>query len=87
MARVNRDNSSWRAHGLSKRYEDWEADAIPLGTPKKKKNKKKWCKGKEGREHDWQDYHKQYGTRSVWVIKKCSACHKEDWKGASWYRP
>lgn len=85
MARLSRDKTSWRAYGLAQRYEDWEADAKPLGTPKKK-DKKKWCKGKVGREHDFQPYHKEYGSRTIWVINKCTRCHKEDWKGASYYR-
>ena len=85
MARLSRDNSSWRAYGLSKRYEDWEADAKPLGPPKKKKDKKKWCKGKVGVEHDFQPYEREFGSRTIWRINKCTRCHKEVWKGATWY--
>lgn len=54
MAKLSRDATSWRAYGLVRRNEDWENDP-KLDARKPKNNKKdtnRWCKGKEGVEHD-----------------------------------
>lgn len=82
MAKLSRDDGSWKAHGLAKRYEDWENDPKhPAPKPKnKKKNTKRWCRGKEGQEHDWKSFEKNQRI----IIQRCDRCRKEDWKGAIW---
>src|SRR4051794_16007303 len=49
MAKISHDNTSWRASGLTKRYE--EKSDVPKRSPAKKADSKRWCKGKVGREH------------------------------------
>lgn len=81
MARLSRDDSSWKAHGLAKKYEDWEHDHKQGSKGKnKKKNTKRWCRGKEGQEHDWKPFEKHQRI----AIHRCSRCGKENWKGAVW---
>jgi len=55
MARINRDSDSWKAGGIIKRDFNHAHDEpeVPKHNPAKrtKKNTKRWCRGKEGREH------------------------------------
>lgn len=70
MAKLSHDDSSWRAHGLKKRYAEWDPDA----TPKKKKSKKdtkKWCRGVEGHPHDIRDV-------VIGINPHCWDCRKRD---------
>jgi len=50
--RLKEDNTSWKSGGI--KHRDNRHDKSVEDVPKhkaKKKNKKKWCKGKEGRKH------------------------------------
>lgn len=50
-----------------------------------KKNKRRWCKGKVGREHDYEEVEKRNGwwerwggPRRVWItVDRCKVCGKE----------
>lgn len=79
MAKVSGDDSSWKANGLAKKYEDWENNPKhkPASSKNKRKNTKRWCRGKEGKEHAWVSY-KPY-TFMRYRIRKCSECGKTDW--------
>lgn len=52
-------------------------DEIPKH--RSKKNTKKWCKGKEGREHQpiWEENKKYSIPQSIWLIYRCTQCNKE----------
>lgn len=49
--RLKKDHSDYRSSGLWSKYNPKEHGF------KRKKDTKRWCKGKEGREHDWTEYH------------------------------
>lgn len=79
MARLNRDHSGYHSHGL---YTKYQQPSVNDFSPKQKskKNTKKWCGGKVGREHDLIRYfwHTGWsGTRTKWIRTKCAVCHKE----------
>lgn len=69
MAKLSRDATSWRAYGLVKRYEDWENDPRPK-RKSKAKDTKKWCRGVEGRPHDFRQI--------VIGLMNCWECRKRD---------
>ena len=91
MAKLSHDDSSWHARGVIRRDAQHtkapEDEARPVGAPPaKKKNTKRWCKGKEGREHviEWVPYETVYHYR-LWsrnpnnahkVIGRCKTCYK-----------
>ena len=45
---------------------------------KSKKNTRKWCKGKEGKEHKtvWEKNEKYSWSQSLWLIYHCKECGK-----------
>lgn len=71
--RVKKDSGSWHASGVINRDKrhDKSFDGA-TGKPKKKKDTKRWCKGKEGRVHEleWREMKWSASTRSV--LKKRS---------------
>lgn len=72
--KISSDDSSWRAGGI--RHRDNRHDHGTSEVPRhrgKKKDTKKWCKGKVGREH-------QISTVEKWdwcLVDKCMVCGKE----------
>ena len=82
MARLKRDNSSWRAHGLYKKYQE---PRVVDNTTKRpaKKDTNRWCRGKVGKEHDWHRFQqKRYNWEldeyvSPYIEIKCMECRKE----------
>jgi hypothetical protein len=52
-------------------------DEIPKH--KSRKNTRKWCKGKEGVEHQpiWEKNEKFSWTESTWLVYRCQRCAKE----------
>lgn len=82
---------TWRAQGLSKqeksRLKDLEHDIdTALGVPPRlprggrKKNGKKWCRGKVGREHTFVKHRESKFFNRSYVVMKCSVCGKEKWE-------
>lgn len=59
---------------------DSEIDGAPVSNNKRrKKNTKLWCRGKVGREHEWQD---NSTAKSLWYLSiftalRCGNCGKE----------
>jgi hypothetical protein len=49
-------------------------------TAAKKKNTKRWCKGKAGRAHDYQIAKKYRGSWFSYDVWVCSNCGKKDWR-------
>lgn len=51
MARVSKDKDSWAAGGVLRRDFRQDKSVDGVSGAGRKKNTKKWCKGKEGRPH------------------------------------
>jgi len=80
MARLKKDHSGWRSHGLYLKYKEPTENK-----PKSKKDTNRWCRGRVGREHNLVRYKP---VRYHWfsepfysyVRVKCLVCHKEMYK-------
>lgn len=80
MARLKKDHSGWRSHGLYLKYKEPTENK-----PKSKKDTNRWCRGRVDREHDLVRYKP---VRYRWfsepfysyVRVKCLVCHKEMYK-------
>lgn len=94
MARISNDDDSWNASSIKHRDARHSHDGPEINTKKKKKDTKKWCKGKVGREHEYTtvDSKRFRNTVSMFQVDKCSKCGKEtNWKikdefRQSWWR-
>lgn len=85
------DCNEWKARGIAKRDFQHSKDGPEVieGRPKKKSKSKRWCKGKEGREHRWKYTvvrewrRKIYGTEDYVVEQErrwiCQGCGKVSW--------
>jgi hypothetical protein len=77
MARVSKDSDSWKASGIKRRDFRNVHNGPEVNTKGKKKNTRKWCRGKTGKEH--RIIHQphptfgKYGTH----IDRCDECGKE----------
>lgn len=79
MARLKRDHSSWTGAGLFRKYQQPAIDET-IRVSRKKKNTKKWCRGKVGVEHRLERYFWRRSWQSVragWVRTRCVNCRKE----------
>lgn len=89
MARISKDSTSWRAYGLAKRNEDWENNPKRQPVKAKKKNTKRWCKGKVGVEHNFEStlvvqtnpkcFTGVFCGHWFHYQNACTGCGKEDW--------
>lgn len=74
-----KDEDSWRYSSIKRR--DYRADhgteEIPRHTGKKK-DTKKWCKGKVGVEHSFRISRKSFNYFSLTKLR-CENCGKEKW--------
>lgn len=80
--------SEWKLRGLAKRDFQHSKDGPEEITRHPKRRNKRWCKGKEGREHRWEQrerwrytYENPDGTKYDrvsynWV---CAGCGKTEW--------
>jgi hypothetical protein len=86
--RIRKDKTSWHARGVVKR--DWKQDKSvdgPVRPVAKKKDTKTWCRGKEGRRHEfeWQPTKWRYRQARDMVCKRCqirpvTSENWDDWK-------
>lgn len=80
--KISHDKTSWHASGIMRRDErNTAGDEDELSAGKaKKKNTRRWCKGKEGREHQivWVRYNSVHRSTlpSNWLIQRCKVCHR-----------
>lgn len=83
MARVSRDDDSWKASGVKRRDERQDSSTPEVSRKGKKKNTRRWCKGVEGRKHDYEigvgmkRYQFDQSQPAKWVIDRCRNCGKE----------
>ena len=82
--KLSADKSSYRANGLiakDERHTKDPEDEQPTGKTRGKKNTKRWCKGKVGKEHQivWIRYvsiHNRPWVPENWLIQQCKSCKK-----------
>jgi len=64
--------------------EDSAIDGAPMhGGKRRRKDTKRWCRGKVGKEHDWQPFDKWPGLGHsrwlrAWTMRRCQVCGKEN---------
>ena len=83
MARLKKDNSSWKAHGLYKKYQQLTVNERPY-RPKSKKDTVTWCRGKKGVSHElyrefvyyWNCSKDEYVSLG-YIQAKCDNCGKK----------
>jgi hypothetical protein len=77
MARIKKDPDGWHADGVINRdtRHDYGTPDAPKHKPKAK-NTRKWCKGKEGREHKPVWSLESSFTWLTWYQSTCSVCKK-----------
>lgn len=46
---------------------------------RRKKDTKRWCRGKVGKEHEFKPFLKWPSLNSKFSVRKCSVCGKENW--------
>lgn len=77
-SKTRKEQSHLRKHTLDKWAIDDEVDPKPsTGSKRRKKDKGRWCKGKEGVEHHWFTLRKwDFSRFRTW---KCQKCNRESW--------
>lgn len=90
MARVSQDSDSWKASGVQRRDARQIKDNPQVKHPGKK-DTKRWCKGKVGREHVLLTRSIQLGGSREWgdedYCKVCSKVVTQRWKPFPWSGP
>lgn len=85
MARLKKDHSGYRSHGLYKKYKV-PTTSDPVIKHKSKKDTNKWCRGKVGVEHDWHRFQSRKYDWEVddyvipWSHVKCFECGKSKYQ-------
>ena len=90
MARIKRDSGAWVVSGIQKRdarHTHGEPEVMP--GPRKKKDTKRWCRGKRGNEHSYEwvpdKRHPATWKPEVFVLQ-CENCGKiEDYCWGNWF--
>lgn len=54
-------------------------DPMPISRGRKK-NGKRWCRGKVGREHEYKQIRTGTMFRHIYVVDRCEACGKQRWR-------
>ena len=80
--RISKDKDSWKASGVIRRDFRRSHDGPEvIRSRNKRKNLKRWCRGKEGKEHDFVVVPKRYEyswfTSTKYV---CTVCGKLEWR-------
>lgn len=83
MARVKRDHTGWRSSGI------WKKDFTAKPEEARhssKKNVRKWCKGKVGIKHSYEESFKTI-YKNKFKTYKCNKCGKEQlvWDDKKWW--
>jgi hypothetical protein len=76
--RLKEDSASWHASGLIVRDARHDGSSPEVAPHRSKKDCKRWCRGKVGREHDgeWRPYKEDAGYATNWRILVCKRCNK-----------
>lgn len=87
IVRLKEDSNSWKASGIKRKDARHRKDHAEIEKPKaKRKDTKRWCLGKEGREHSlkW-EICDRYFSYSVWN-ETCQKCRKRFgyWSPNAW---
>jgi hypothetical protein len=73
----NRSDGSWHYSGIKRRDFKHDASGPEIIRPIVRKNTKKWCKGKVGKEHDYKPKSHWMFFGSIYIMFKCLICGKE----------
>ncbi len=77
--RIRKDKSNYRASGILRKLTPMPETV----KPRSKKDTKRWCKGKPGREHQY-DIVKidrfTWARSFVWIDWKCKNCGRRDYQ-------
>lgn len=78
MGRIKKDHSGWRTSGLWKKFQYPKIeDDEEVSRVHKKKNTKKWCRGKVGIKHVKEKVSETKGFLSFsWTEYRCTNCNK-----------
>lgn len=79
MGRLKKDHDGWKSAGLWLKYQYPKIEEEPR-TTHKKKNTRKWCKGRKGVEHDYELVEKHKFLDWSWKIYKCINCGKQKYR-------
>jgi hypothetical protein len=73
--------SEWKEESAKRRdFRSSKDGPESTGSKKRKKNKKKWCKGKVGEEHEFERHeHKHSILARAYLLMKCKKCGREEW--------
>lgn len=81
MARLKRGANTWRSEGLAKKYKEQASfDMLNNKIRRRKKDTRKWCRGKVGVEHKLYRYFYRSGwsgIRTNLIRSRCENCGKE----------
>lgn len=77
--RLKEDSSSWKSNAIKKR--DFKHDhSEPAPKVLSKKDKRKWCKGKVGIEHDYQEKTLRWVLNLHARLHVCTRCGRQNWR-------
>lgn len=80
--RLKEDTSNWRASNVKRKL----AQAPEHPTYQNKKDRKRWCGGKEGRDHDWQlGTPPNHSWRAHYRCNICTRCGRQDTAYSQWW--
>ena len=71
--------SEWQENALERRDFRATKNGPEVAPHRSKKDTRRWCRGKVGREHVWETRH----DHSMWLafcIDRCAVCGKEVWQ-------
>lgn len=77
MGRLKRDHDGWSSSGKWLKYKYPKVDDEQPRIVHKKKNTRKWCKGREGVIHDLQLIERSSFLQWSWKLYKCTNCGKK----------
>lgn len=83
MGRLKKDHTGWRTSGLWLKYKFPTINEY-LPRLKRKKDTKKWCKGKKGIKHSYKLMIPKNDTAVLMGYRKvpiCTNCGRQDYKG------
>lgn len=82
--RLKEDSYSWKSGGVKRKMERQARDPVVERPFPKKKDTKRWCRGKEGVEHEIVEREKTAGYHGIDVKERaCKNCDKvfQVWSG------
>lgn len=79
MGRLKKDHSGYGTYGKWVKYQYPKINEYPK-LNHRRKNTKKWCKGRKGINHEYELIEKSKFLDWVWIVEKCKNCGKQNYK-------